>query len=192
MRAQSAHFPNAFRSFIFELARFEHRPVVMHILFLDPIKNSSRKEHELRDAAARSHAASFAYYRGTNPPKARARRRAVPKDGELVAARRTCSKPERAHLVPAASIRPGLGGLRGGFLNLFPQEAKKGDLEVLNFFVDFTLPGIDVASAVFNNSGAFQFLVPNIVSCPFPLDSRRARARLLHYTWTQLHQHGYY
>ena len=161
---------------------------VMHILFLDPLTQSSKRERELRDAAARSHAAKISHReRGLRDVAARSHAARIshhhakktfkartswsaPADFNNAGARRVkpleFDVPESLGLIPAASPYTGFGSFRSELLDLLPSEARAGDSLALDFFVQFTLPGIDVASEMFNNSGAFHFLLPNLVSLP--------------------------
>lgn len=140
----------------------------MDIIFLDPIKelDTSKKESELRDAAARSHAATFGHYRTKGRSKA-STAHSAPEDVDAVTGRRKMlllDLPEYTNLIPATSIHPGFGSFRSSLFELLPHGAPASDLQVLDFFVEVTLPGIDVANEVFDNSGAFHYILPNLVS----------------------------
>ncbi len=136
----------------------------MKVLFLDPVKASStsKREHELQDAAARSHAAKVAHRRSKKSPK-------------LVA--RQSSTSNRQSLLDGDSpntIYPGFGGFRSEVMSLLPTEACRDDSQALDFFVEVTMPGIDVANEMFNNSGMFSFVLPNLVGCQsLPADGFR-------------------
>lgn len=127
----------------------------MKILFLDPVKASStrKREQELQDAAARSHAARVAHRRSEKIPKLSA------KQSSHASSESTLDEKS------LNTIYPGFGGFRSELMSLLPSKACRGDLQALDFFVEVTMPGIDVANEMFNNSGAFPFLLPNLVSC---------------------------
>ncbi len=140
----------------------------MDILFLDPINqlDTSKKRSELRDAAARSHAAIFGHHRTKRRPKASTAHTA-PEDVDAVTQRGQMlwsDIPDKSSLIPATSIYPGFGSFRSSLSDLLPYEAPASDLQVLKFFVEVTLPGIDVANEVFDNLGAFHYNLPNLVS----------------------------
>ena len=161
----------------------------MQILFLDPLTQSSKRERELRDAAARSHAAKISHRerelrdvgarshaaRISHPHakktfKARTRWSATA-DLNNAGARRVKplepDVPESLGLIPAAWPYTGFGSFRSELLDLLPSEAHAGDSLALDSYVQCTMPGTDVASEMFNSSEAFHFLLPNLVSFPF-------------------------
>ena len=139
----------------------------MHVFFLDPIRHSSAREHELQAAAARSHAAKISHHRAKQRAKTKIRwpDSAEPRDVVDEYARVLDSDdPKKFGRRVAASIFPGFGSFRSELLDLIPNHAHPEDSRVLDFFVGVTLPGIDVANEMFDNSGVFPFILPNFVS----------------------------
>ena len=139
----------------------------MHILFLDPVRRFSTREHELQVAAARSHAAKMSHHRAEK----RRKTKITTSDSsstcnavnEHVKELDSCH-PEKFDPILAASIFLGFGSFRSELLNLLPNQAHSEVSRALAFFVGITLPGIDVANEMFDNSGIFAFLLPNLVT----------------------------
>lgn len=137
---------------------------IMHILFLEPGRKSSKKARELERATARSHAARISHGRAKDRRRLRVKIY-CPKPDSNVSNEHTGSRNPAYDGVPqTVSIFPGFGNFRNELFDLLPDRTCIEDLKVLDFFVGVTLPGIDVASEVFNASGLFQFILPNLVS----------------------------
>ncbi|OAP62031.1 hypothetical protein AYL99_04234 [Fonsecaea erecta] len=137
---------------------------IMRTLILGPVNQSSKRERELQNAAARSHAAKASYAHPRKHHKVvtgqyDARDGANEDVGVWGSKVFTGIDPTLT-----TSIYPGFGSFRSELLNLLPPDAQAGDFQALDFFVEVTLPGIDVANEIFNNSGAFHFLLPTLVS----------------------------
>ncbi len=142
----------------------------MHIFFLNSTKQSSRREYELQDAAARSHAAKVSHHRAKTRRMARIRRLDAANIHDAVAGHVKvfrCGTLESIDLISATSIFPGFGSFRSELLDLLPNKACAGDLQALDFFVEVTLPKNDVVNEMFNNSGLLNFMLPNLVSLFF-------------------------
>ena len=149
------------------VVRSKRRLSVMRILFLDPIKQSSKREHELRDAAARSHAAKVSHFRMKSRFKARTSWSSPANVQDVVTGGMKgleSGLPEHVDLFPATSIYTGFGYFRSEILDLLHNEASAGDLHALDFFVEVTMLGTDVANEMFDRTGPLNFLLPNLVS----------------------------
>ena len=141
----------------------------MRILFLDPIKKLSLRERELQDAAARAHAARVAHDRASKRIKLRSSGSSPAKSPDSAATNQEAG-PDVSKAIDAIqsmSIYPGFGNFRGELMDLLPKSSRHGDLEALDFFVGVTLAGIDVASEMFDSTGLFSFILPNLVSGVF-------------------------
>ena len=125
----------------------------MQVLFLDPLKQSpaSKRQYELQIATARSHAARVTHRLKKSPKPSR----------RLSIHSETDSSVDEQYLGP---VYPGFGSFRSEITNLLPSHACRADLQALDFFIEVILPGIDVANEMFNNTGAFHFVLPNLVS----------------------------
>lgn len=141
----------------------------MRVLFLDPIKRLSPRERELQDAAARAHAARVAHDRASKRTKLRSCGSRLAKSPDSAAVNKE-AEPDVSKTIDkiqSTSMYPGFGCFRAELLDLLPKSSRHGDLEALDFFVAVTLPGIDVASEMFDSTGLFSFLLPNLVSGVF-------------------------
>ena len=131
----------------------------MQILFLNPIENYSKStsitKHELQNAAARSHAAKVSRHRVNKGCETRTRLPNLIKKPVF---------PDIVDSISASRLYPGFGSFRSELHDLLPDEACAADSTILDFFVEVTLPGIDVANEVFDNSGPFHLLLANLVS----------------------------
>ena len=137
----------------------------MQILFLDPVKQypTNKRVYEWQDAAARSHAAKFAHRRLKKSLKI-CTRQTSPSSRDLLA----------DELSPPA-LYPTFGAFRSEVMSLLPNNACRGDSQALDFFVEVTMPGIDVANEVFDSLGVFHFMLPNLVGHLLPQQLQNAR-----------------
>ena len=77
--------------------------------------------------------------------------------------KRARASPKQFSPFYSADVYPGFGSFRSEVMNLLPSQACLADFQALDFFIEVTMPGIDVANEMFNNTGAFHFMLPNLV-----------------------------